>query len=134
MVTNSLPVTLYILNNNGYLSIRATQNSFFPGRQCGTDSTNGLGFPDIRLLCQAYGIAYRYVCSEHSLINVVLESNSCDFPIVCEVKCPVNEAIIPRTKTVKRDDGTLESSPLCSMLPDLPASTQDALRSLSFIC
>ena len=29
LATNRLPVTLYILNNNGYLSIKATQSAFF---------------------------------------------------------------------------------------------------------
>ena len=58
LVTNKLPITLYILNNNGYLSIRTTQNTFFPGRQCGTDSSNGVDFPRLDLLCKAYGIEY----------------------------------------------------------------------------
>ena len=67
LVTYKLPVTLYVLNNNGYLSIRATQNSFFPGRQCGTDSSNGVEFPDLKLLSKAYNIPYRFVSSESEL-------------------------------------------------------------------
>ena len=134
LVTYKLPVTLYVLNNNGYLSIRATQNSFFPGRQCGTDSSNGVEFPDLKLLSKAYNIPYRFVSSESELRTVIQESNSNLFPIVCEVKCPESEAIIPRTKTIKKEDGSLESSPLCSMLPDLPSPMRKILQDMSFIC
>ena len=132
LVTNKLPITLYILNNNGYLSIRTTQNTFFPGRQCGTDSSNGVDFPRLDLLCKAYGIEYRYASSVESLRNVVIESTKVQMPIVCEVICPENESIIPRTKTVKKADGTLESAPLSNMQPDLDISVIEELQNLGF--
>lgn len=134
IVTNQLPLTVYILNNNGYLSIRATQKSFFPGRQCGTDPSNGVNFPNIGLLCSAYGIAYRFAANFRTVSDVVKESTHANYPIICEVLCPENEAITPRTKTVMRSDGVLESAPLCSMQPDLPLETTSALKSLGFVC
>ncbi|QNI83944.1 acetolactate synthase/ large subunit/ biosynthetic type [Synechococcus sp. PROS-7-1] len=134
LITNNLPITLYVLNNRGYLSIRSTQNTFFPGRQCGTDSSTGVDFPNLRLLCAAYGIEYRYAEALDSLESVVLESSNASFPIVCEVKCPEDESIIPRTKTIKKADGTLESAPLCNMQPDLPISVIKQLNALGFEC
>lgn len=134
LVTNRLPVTLYILNNKGYLSIRATQSAFFAGRECGTGPSSGVDFPNIELLCQAYNVAYRYASNESVIADVVRESNKVDFPIVCEVNCPENEAIVPRTKTIKKADGTLESAPLCSMQPDLPIEFKNILNSLGFAC
>ena len=134
LATNNLPVTVYVLNNNGYLSIRSTQTTFFPGRLCGVDPGSGVEFPDIRLLCQAYKLPYRYADSIKTLYSVVSESVTSSYPIVCEILCPENEAIIPRTSTIKRDDGSLESAPLCYMQPELSPSTRDALRIIGFDC
>lgn len=132
LVTNRLPVTLYILNNKGYLSIKATQSAFFAGRECGTGPSTGVEFPSIEILCKAYKVAYRYAANEAMIAGVVEESKKVQFPIVCEVNCPENEAIVPRTKTIKKADGTLESAPLCSMQPDLPSDICNALNSLGF--
>jgi len=134
LVTNRLPVTLYILNNKGYLSIRATQSAFFPGRDCGTGPSSGVDFPSIELLCNAYKIAYRYAFRKSDIVDVVEESKLASHPIVCEINCPENEAIVPRTKTIKKPDGTLESAPLCNMQPDLPHEIANALKDLGFIC
>lgn len=134
LVTNQLPVTLYILNNRGYLSIRATQKAFFQGRQCGTDPSSGVDFPNIEFLCKAYNIAYRYATDKSVITDVVLESSKVNYPIICEVNCPENEAIVPRTKTIKKSDGTLESAPLSSMQPDLSTEIRNNLNALGFIC
>jgi acetolactate synthase-1/2/3 large subunit len=134
LVTNRLPVTLYILNNKGYLSIRATQSAFFAGRECGTGPSTGVEFPNIQILCKAYQVAYRYAVNEAMIAGVVEESEKVQFPIICEVSCPEREAIVPRTKTIKKADGSLESAPLCSMQPDLPSDINDALNRLGFSC
>ena len=134
LVTNRLPVTLYVLNNNGYLSIRATQSSFFPGRQCGTDPKSGVDFPNIEILCAAYQIEYRHAADIETLRNIIIESNECPHPMICEVLCPHDEAIIPRTKTIKNADGSLESAPLCSMQPDLNIDIKKELNSLGLVC
>lgn len=134
LVTSQLPVTVYVLNNNGYLSIKATQSAFFPGRECGTGPKSGVEFPNIELLCSAYKIAYRHAANMESLSCTVKESCNAQYPIVCEVICPEDESIVPRTKTHKKADGTLESAPLCSMQPDLALEIKDQLSRLGFIC
>ena len=134
LVTNKLPVTLYVLNNNGYLSIKATQASFFTGRECGTGPDTGVDFPNIKLLCKAYKIEYRQVTTVDELTRVIAESQPKDSPVICEVICPETEAIIPRTKTIKKDDGTLESAPLCEMLPDLEPTLVNKLGEMGLIC
>lgn len=134
LVTNQLPVTVYVLNNNGYLSIRATQSAFFPGRQCGTDPRSGVDFPNLKLICKAYQIEYRFASDVESLSAIVRESSQVTNPIICEIFCPQDEAIVPRTKTVKKADGSLESAPLCDMSPNLPTEVQKILVDLGFVC
>jgi acetolactate synthase-1/2/3 large subunit len=52
------PVKLFVWNNDGYLSIRATQSRIFEGRLYGTDKTNGVSLPDTRKIAEAYGLQY----------------------------------------------------------------------------
>ena len=134
LITNRLPITLYILNNNGYLSIKATQAAFFAGRECGTGPNTGVDFPDIKSLCDAYKIEYRKADSCEALSEIVNETKVMNSPVICEVICPENEAIIPRTKTIKKPDGTLESAPLCAMQPDLAPELVDMLSKMNLIC
>ena len=126
-------VTLYILNNNGYLSIKATQAAF-AGRECGTGPKTGVDFPNINAICSAYNIEYRKASSCASLECVVKETQKMKIPVICEVICPENEAIVPRTKTIKKSDGTLESAPLCAMQPDLEPDLVARLSGMGFIC
>ena len=92
----------------------------------------------LKLLFARIGRTYSPISGEevkkHTVSDVVKESTHADYPIICEVICPENEAITPRTKTVMRPDGILESAPLCSMQPDLPLETTSALKSLGFVC
>ena len=134
LVTNKLPVTLYILNNNGYLSIRATQKAFFEGRECGTGPTSGVDFPSIQSICNAYKISYRRASSCKDLERIVNETNKMTEPAICEIICPENESIVPRTKTIKKKDGTLESAPLCAMQPDLDPQLVEKLEMMGLKC
>ena len=51
-----LNVLVFILNNDGYLSIKQTQRNFF-GREAGSSSASGLTFPDFEKLGSAFGFA-----------------------------------------------------------------------------
>jgi len=53
---NKLPVKLFVLSNNGYISIRQTQDAFFESRYVGCDSRSGVSFPDITKIAAAYGL------------------------------------------------------------------------------
>ncbi|MFA5351399.1 MAG: thiamine pyrophosphate-binding protein, partial [Candidatus Omnitrophota bacterium] len=48
IVHYKLPVKIFVWNNDGYLSIRATQSKFFNGRLIGTDRSCGVSFPRIK--------------------------------------------------------------------------------------
>jgi acetolactate synthase-1/2/3 large subunit len=56
IVHAQLPVKVIVYNNNGYLSIRTTQNNFFGGNLVGEGPTSGVSFPDPVKLAEAYGI------------------------------------------------------------------------------
>ena len=56
IVYHQLPIKIFVLNNNGYLSCRITQTNFFKGNLVGEGPTSGVSFPDMVKLATAYGI------------------------------------------------------------------------------
>ena len=119
IVYHHLPIKLFVWNNNGYLSIRTTQDKFFNGRRIGTDKESGVSFPNLQKIAQAYGIAYCRVNSVDILNSTIANVLKKDEAIICEVICPENQEIIPNVSSLKRDDGTMVSKPLEDMYPYL---------------
>lgn len=115
----NLPLKLFVWNNNGYLSIRATQRKFFDGRAIGTDKDSGISFPEVEKIAFAYGIKY-FVAKEVSELDAVLkEVMDYEGPVICEIICPENQEIIPTTASMRKEDGTMVSKPLEDMYPFL---------------
>ena len=52
-------VKVFLLENNGYASIRMTQRNYFKGAWIGCDAQTGLGLPNWEDLARAYRIPYR---------------------------------------------------------------------------
>jgi len=115
-----LPVKIFLLNNNGYLSIKNTQNSFFAGNLAGVDENTGLNFPKFSKVADTFGIAYESI-KNHSdgmkeKIQKVLDFNG---PILCEIFMSPNQPLWPKVYSQKNPDGTMASKPLEDMYPFL---------------
>jgi len=119
VVHYNLPLKLFVWNNNGYLSIRATQRKFFEGREIGTDSNSGISFPEVKNIASAYGIKYCLAKSVDELDNVLQEVIDFKGPVLCEIICPENQEIIPATASMRKNDGSMVSKPLEDMYPFL---------------
>lgn len=114
-----LPVKTFVLNNSGYLSIRATQNKFFEGRLIGTDAASGISIPDTKKIADAYGIKHFKLANSATLERDLKKVLAYKGPVVCEVICPKNEAVVPAAASVRKDDGRMVSRPLEDMMPFL---------------
>lgn len=119
VVHNRLPVKLFVWNNDGYLSIRASQSKFFEGRFIGTDSSSGLSFPDTGKIAGAYGLKYFKVNESSELPGVLAQVLAFDGPVICEVICIRDQEIIPTVASYRKDDGTMASRPIEDMYPFL---------------
>ena len=120
LVFHQYPVKLFVWNNDGYLSIRATQNKFFNGRLLGTDSTSGVSFPDIDKIAQAYGIAYVRMENIQDIRKYMPQVMEASGPVLCEVKIIRDQEVIPAVSSKKNQEGMLMSSPIEDMYPFLP--------------
>jgi acetolactate synthase-1/2/3 large subunit len=57
----NLPIIMFIINNNGYASIRTMQKNRFDGRLVACDDTSGVELPDLFKLARLYGLDYRKI-------------------------------------------------------------------------
>lgn len=121
IVTNRLPVKLFIINNGGYHQIRLTQNNIFHNGLIGVGpESNDLGFPDFKKIARAFGIPYFKITDnlkQEKTINKVLALDSF---ALCEVFVSTTQIFEPKSATKKLDDGTLFSPPLEDLAPFLP--------------
>jgi acetolactate synthase-1/2/3 large subunit len=113
-----LPVKLFVMNNGGYVSIRATQRSYFGGHEAGVDQRTGVALPDLARLAAAYGVPYATVAAETLAVDVaaVLATEG---PVLCEVHTAEEQVVIPTVASERLPDGSMRSKPLHDMAPYL---------------
>jgi len=112
----NLPITLVIMNNNGYASIRNTQRNYFNERYIGSGKSSGLWIPDFIQLATAMGIPCLRV-TDIEQINAALFDDSLK---VVEVMLKEDETLSPKVSAIPQSDGSIISMPLEDMSPLLP--------------
>lgn len=117
---NRLPVKLFVINNQGYHSIRQTQQNYFGEPLVGVGEESGdLSFPDLEKLTPAYGFPYRSIHTSEELQEKIKEVLDFDGAIVCEVFVTKYQKTEPKTSAKKLPDGRMVSAPLEDMYPFL---------------
>ena len=122
VLTNKLPIKLFLINNNGYHSIRQTQNNVFAGHSkvgIGPES-NDLEFPDFGKIAEAFGYKYFAAHSNEEMKTLVDKVLSMDGPVFAEVFVSTDQVFEPKSGTKRLEDGTLVSPPLQDLAPYLP--------------
>ncbi len=117
VVHHQLPVKLFVLNNDGYLSIRLSQKNMFK-RLTGEGQGSGVSFPDLVKLAEAYGIPaqrtdYKNVDTD---IQKALEQRG---PTLCDVLLDPEQPFEPRVSARQLPNGQMVSSNLEDMSPFL---------------
>lgn len=114
-----LPVKFFVLNNEGYGSIRASQTAFFGGCSIGCDPTTGQTLPDVRRVAEAYGISTAAITDQSNLAADIRRILAMPDPVVCDVHIVLDEVRQPRLSSVQRADGSFVSKPLEDLWPFL---------------
>lgn len=114
-----LPVKIFVLNNQGYHSIRQTQQNFFADNivGCGTDS--GLSFPDFEKLAGVFGMPFIRCSSHDELKDAVGKTLESSGAAICEIMLDLKQPFAPKLSSRKLDDGTMITAPLEDMAPFL---------------
>jgi len=112
-----LPIKLFVLNNNGYLSIRTSQKGFF-GDVVGESPESNISFPDMEKIAKAYRLPYKRLNGKNfrkPLQNVL----GMEGPVICEVILDPTQGFEPRQSSRQLPDGRIVSAPLEDMFPFL---------------
>jgi acetolactate synthase-1/2/3 large subunit len=127
----NLNVKMFILDNDGYASIRMTQSSYFAGHYVGCDSMTGLLSPDWHALAKAYGIPSSVVDSNTLESQDMLEMFESQGAHIFVVRVDPNQTYFPKISSRVSDSGSMESNPLHLMTPELePSVSRRLLRFL----
>ncbi len=119
IVHHQFPVKIFVLNNNGYISMKQTQDAYFGGRHVACDPESGISFPDIRKVAEAYGLKTKLIESRQGLRETIEEVLSSKGPLLCEVMLS-DYAFSPKLSSEAKPDGRIVSKPLEDMYPFLP--------------
>lgn len=111
-----LPITLVIMNNNGYASIRNTQKNYFNERYIGSSRESGLLIPDFISLAKTIGIDCVRVTDVNELKTYLLSTK----PKIIEVILEESVVLAPKVSAMPQPDGSIISMPLEDMSPLLP--------------
>ena len=113
---------MHLKNNNGYHSIRITQNNLFQGHsKVGIGPESGdLSFPEYKKIAEAFGYPYYSASSNAEMKEAVKAVLAVEGPVFCEIFTDTDQVWEPKSSTKRLPDGTLVSPPLEDLAPFLP--------------
>jgi acetolactate synthase-1/2/3 large subunit len=112
-----LNVKLFVINNDGYVSMRNTQRDFCAGHYVGADRKSGVFIPAMELLASSYALPFVRCVEGDDLEAVIAKVMAMDGPVMCEVVAMRDQKIIPTVVSVKLPDGRMQSSQIHNMSP-----------------
>lgn len=115
-----LPLTLLVLDNGGYASIRNTQANYFAGRFLAVDAASGLGMPDWVNVAEAFGLPAVRIRRSPEWRERLAAALAVPGPSVCVVELVPSEVLAPKVAAIPQPDGAMVSMPLEDMSPLLP--------------
>jgi len=121
IVTNNLPIKVFLINNDGYHSIRQTQNNLFKNSsKIGIGPESGdISFPDFEKIANAFGYPYISARSNAEMQKAVQQALDTDGFVFCEIFTDTEQVFEPKSSTKKLEDGRLFSPPLEDLAPFL---------------
>lgn len=116
---HQLPIKFFVLNNDGYASIRASQTGFFGKPNIGCSQSTGIHLPELARVAAAYGLAFAEIHEQTDLASQIRRVLDTPGPAICDLKVIPDEARCPRVTSVQRPDGSFVSKPLEDLWPFL---------------
>jgi acetolactate synthase-1/2/3 large subunit len=117
---NQLNLKMFIFDDSGYASIRATQRNYFGGAYVGCDRSTGLGLPNWEKLFAAWDVPVMRV--DENFASDEMFKRMFDGVGVAAFIVPVDpeQTYFPKITSRITESGSMESNPLHQMTPDLP--------------
>jgi acetolactate synthase-1/2/3 large subunit len=116
---NALNLKMFVVDNEGYASIRSSQISYFQGNYVGCDIKTGLGMPDWKSICDAFSIAFFTIDPSDPFSKEFLESFREEKPTFYLVKTDPAQMYLPKVSSKINPDGSMTSAAIHDMSPKL---------------
>ena len=124
IIHHNLPIKLFVYINDGYLTIKHTQNNLFGKKFAGSGAASGVSCPDFAKIGAAFGVKTYKINSLAEAGDIIPEVLNADGPVLCEVFIHAMQLLVPKTSFNINPDGTLVSPALEDLYPFL---TRDEL-------
>jgi acetolactate synthase-1/2/3 large subunit len=115
----NMPIKIFILNNNGYVSIFQTHRNFFNGVEVGGGPKSNVTFPDFGKLAVGFGFPFMRVTRHDEMAEAVRWMMASQGPAICEVMIDENVVFAPKLGAKLHPDGRISSPPLEDLSPFL---------------
>ena len=114
---NNLPLVIFIINNEGYLSIKMTQQSFFNGKMFASGKNDGVTLPNYKNIAEAFGIQYFSISSNQEINDKLNQVFSYNKLCIVELFCNPDEKHEPKVMAKGIDkNGKIISGSLNNMV------------------
>ncbi|MBI2061469.1 MAG: thiamine pyrophosphate-binding protein [Nitrospirae bacterium] len=94
----SLPIKVFVLNNNCYGIIKQFQDSWLGSRYWASDPQGGYSSPDFRAVAAAYGIESIAISSNDEIRPKVMEALKHPGPVLVDVLIRGDQKLVPKTE------------------------------------
>jgi len=101
----NLPIKLVVINNDGYLSIKVSQKTFFKGNYVASEKNSGVSFPNYEKLIKAYDLPYFNITNNGNIHPTLTEFLSQDGPCVLEIFTDPDEFHEPKVVAKLDNEG-----------------------------
>jgi len=127
IVNNNLPIKLFVLSNEGYASIRGTQEKYFKNKVFGCDAKSGVGLPKLESIAEAFGLEYQKISKVEYGTGEWKEKLREKRPTLFEVFVSPNQPFYPRIESSIQNNGKMTSNPIHQMSPELDFSIEESV-------
>lgn len=133
IIHHRLPIKIFVINNQGYHSIRQTQKNFFGEPLVGIGADSGdLSFPSMEKLAYAYGYPYQKIESNGQLSELG-QTLHAPGPCICEVFVDTKQRFEPKSASKRLEDGSMFSAPLEDLAPFLPREELERIMQIPLV-
>ena len=116
---HKMPIKIFLLNNNGYSSIKQTQNNYFPDNSVGFDPASGVTFPDFQKIASSFEVPSKRCSLLSNLATDIEHCLSQKGPFLLEVILDPEQIFSPKLSSRRLEDGSIVSATLEDMSPFL---------------
>ena len=116
-----MPIKMFLINNDGYHSIRQTERNFFgdqPLIGIGSDSGD-LSFPSFEKIAAAFELPYVVARNNDEIDEAIQKTLAAEGPILCEIFVDTDQNFEPKSGGKRLPDGSMVSPPLEELVPFL---------------